>query len=234
MNEVTCSITGDNPIHKINNGLGLKWNNLGKFSDFQTNDSAARDARTIDYIFTNCQTGSSIGKIDFRAALPADKSQHSGVSEKEFSRLENQWSKEFSCFPKNKNADVTKPSRNKHEKRSANLHNRYFAQYYSTAYQQNRIYPCRISYNEHSSVSNGWEFQFKSIENQLLNELKIENNVEEKTVGYEYVAEYEETIDFMHMLSSVPQTYQFLKSNIYITERDPYKIGCVLMDNGST
>ncbi|CAI4655315.1 CCQ_1a_G0040210.mRNA.1.CDS.1 [Saccharomyces cerevisiae] len=233
MNEVTCSITSDNPIHKINNGLGLKWNNLGKFSDFQTNDSAARDARTIDYIFTNCQTGSSIGKIDFRAALPADKSQHSGVSEKEFSRLENQWSKEFSCFPKNKNADVTKPSRNKHEKRSANLHNRYFAQYYSTAYQQNRIYPCRISYNEHSSVSNGWEFQFKSIENQLLNELKIENNVEEKTVGYEYVAEYEETIDFMHMLSSVPQTYQFLKSNIYITERDPYKIGCVLMDNGS-
>lgn len=87
MNEVTCSITGDNPIHKINNGLGLKWNNLGKFSDFQTNDSAARDARTIDYIFTNCQTGSSIGKIDFRAALPADKSQHSGVSEKNFQDL---------------------------------------------------------------------------------------------------------------------------------------------------
>lgn len=233
MNEVTCSVTNSNPIDKINNELRLKWNNPSKFSDLQTNDSAARNANTLEYIFTNCRKTNSTSKIDFQVALPVGKPKHGGSSGKELSRLENQWSKEFSYFHRNKSADVAKPGTKKHEKCPINFHDKHFAPYHSTAYHQNRIYPCRKSYNESSSISNGWESQFKLIESQLINDLTIENNVEEKNVGYEYVAEYEETIGFKHRLLSVPQTYQFLKSNIYLSERDPYKIGCVLMENGS-
>ena len=233
MNEVTCSVTNGNPIHKINNEVRLKRNNLDKSSGFQNSGSAACNAKTIEYIFTNCPRGVSANRIDFQIALPVGNFRHNCNGGKELSRLEDQWSKEFSCSYRNKSADVIKPGRGKPEKCLINFHDKHFSPYHHTAHHQKRIYPFKRAYHDSPSFSNGWETQFKLVENQLINDLIIENNPEEKTIGYEYVAEYEETIDFKHKLLAVSQTYQFLKSNSYLYERDPYKIGCVLMENGS-
>ncbi|EJT43718.1 YMR018W-like protein [Saccharomyces kudriavzevii IFO 1802] len=236
MNEATCSVTNGNFIHKINNELGLKRSNLGNSSDFERNGSAARNNKTIECIFANSQRGNSGSNIEFQIPLPVGKAHYGGNSGKEDFSKKDQWSKEFFCHYKNKSFDVVKPGKGKHEKCPINFHDKHFTPYHSTMSHQNHIYPYRKACSERSSVSNSnshWEAQFKLIENQLVNDLIIENTVEERTIGYDYVADYEETIDFRNMLLPLPQEYEFLNSNHYLSKPDPYKIGCILMENGS-
>ncbi|CAI1627954.1 hypothetical protein SEUBUCD650_0M01580 [Saccharomyces eubayanus] len=239
MNEANCSVTNGNPIHRLNNELRPKRSNLSRSSGSQNNGCTTLSATTIERIFTNSQRGNIANKIDFQNASPVAQVQAEAYyggdgGEGKLSRPENQWSKEFSWSYKNKSIDVVMPGRMKNEKYSIGFHDKVFTPYRNEAYRLNHLYPYGKTYGGCSSASNGhWETQFELIEDQLISELKIAKKVEQTPIGYDYLAEYEETIDFKYTSLPVPETYQFLNNNDYSCQPDPYKIGCILMENGS-
>ncbi|CAI4049373.1 hypothetical protein SUVZ_13G1570 [Saccharomyces uvarum] len=237
MNEANCSVTNGNPIHRLSTELRPKRNNLSRSSGSQNSGCATRSATTIEYIFTNSQRGNCANGIDFQKASPIAQAQtHYGGDggEGKLLRPENPWSKEFSCSYRNKSIDVVISGGTKNEKHSISCHDKFFTPYRNEAYHPNHLYPYRKTYSGRSSVSNGhWESQFELIEDQLISELKIAKNVQETPIGYDYLAEYEETIDFKYTSLPLPETYQFLNKNNYLCQPDPYKIGCILMENGS-
>lgn len=235
MNEASCSVTNGNPIHKLSNELWPKRNNLSRSSGSQNNGCSTRSAATIEYIFTNSQRGNSANRIDFQNASPVAQTHYAGDGgERKLLRPENPWSKEFSCSYKNRSIDVVMSGGPKNEKHSISRRDKPFTPYPNERYHPNLLYSYKKTYSGRSSVSNDhWESQFELIEDQLISELKIAKKVEETPIGYDYLAEYEETIDFKYSSLPIPETYQFLNKNDYLCQPDPYKIGCILMENGS-